>query len=432
MTNRSRSHAVLAILAAPGLFLVPGDAAAAGFSIFEQGARGMGFAGAYTAQSADPSAIFHNAAGIGFLKGKQIYLGGTIISPSSDFTGVNPFPGAGVTETGNAGIIPVPSLYYTQEFSESVVVGLGVYSPFGLKTEWANPDAFSGRYLSQKADLKSIALNPTVAFKLEDRFAVGVGLDVRFSKIELHRHFPTVNPFTQKVVDVAAVTLESDWKSGIGFNVGILAKPSDNLSFGASYRHKVSTDFTGSASFAQIATGNGQLDSLVAGSLPAGAQDITTTLEFPNIASGGLAYAWGDWTAEADVVWFHWSSFGQLDIVFPSNPGLSQTLREDWDNSFQYRIGLERRINEMWTVRGGYFYDETPQPVFSVGPLLPDASRHGFALGLSWTSGRFRLDAGSWYLKFKQRSTEGQNRDSYNGTYDSKAITFGVSIGYRF
>ena len=36
----------------------------------------MGFAGAYVAQAADPSAIFYNAAGIGFLKGKQLYVGG--------------------------------------------------------------------------------------------------------------------------------------------------------------------------------------------------------------------------------------------------------------------------------------------------------------------------------------------------------------------
>jgi long-chain fatty acid transport protein len=432
MITRTRRHALAAFLTVLGLSLAPGDAAASGFSIFEQGARGMGFAGAYTAQSADPSAIFHNAAGIAFLNGKQIYLGGTIISPSSDFTGANPFPGAAVTETGAAGSIPVPSLYYTQKFSENVVVGLGVYSPFGLKTEWANPDAYSGRYLSQKADLKSVAINPTLAFKLEDRFAVGIGLDVRFSKIELHRRLPAVDPFTQTVVDVADVTLTSDWNSGIGFNVGILAKASDNLSFGAAYRHKVSTDFTGSATFHQVPTGNGQLDSLVGASLPAGAPAITTTLEFPSIASGGVAYKWGEWTAEADVVWFHWSSFGQLDIEFPDNPSLSQTLREEWDNSFQYRGGIERRIGASWAVRGGYFYDETPQPTLSVGPLLPDASRHGFALGFSWTSGRFRFDAGSWYLNFKSRSTEGSNRDGYNGSYDSKAFTFGASFGYQF
>ena len=69
----------------PGRSLVacilgPVPAHAAGFSIFEQGARGMGFAGAFTAQAGDPSAIFHNAAGIAFLKGQAALLS---VGPSS-------------------------------------------------------------------------------------------------------------------------------------------------------------------------------------------------------------------------------------------------------------------------------------------------------------------------------------------------------------
>ena len=69
------------VCAAACLGFAPAAVSAAGFTIFEQGARGMGFAGAFTAQS-DPSAIFHNAAGIAFLTGRQAYAGGTIIAPS--------------------------------------------------------------------------------------------------------------------------------------------------------------------------------------------------------------------------------------------------------------------------------------------------------------------------------------------------------------
>jgi len=59
---------VAGLCAAAFIGFAPPAASAAGFAIFEQGARGMGFAGAFTAQS-DPSAIFHNAAGIAFLTG---------------------------------------------------------------------------------------------------------------------------------------------------------------------------------------------------------------------------------------------------------------------------------------------------------------------------------------------------------------------------
>jgi hypothetical protein len=71
MLSRSRRGGPLAALAGLGIALAPSPAGAAAFALFEQGARGMGFAGAFTAQASDPSAIFHNAAGLGFLKGNR-------------------------------------------------------------------------------------------------------------------------------------------------------------------------------------------------------------------------------------------------------------------------------------------------------------------------------------------------------------------------
>ena len=430
MTIRLRSLA--ATLAASVLALVPASASAAGFAIFEQGARGMGFAGAFTAQANDPSAIFHNAAGIGFLKGKQLYLGGTLIRPTSDFTGANPFPGAGVTEKGDVGLLVPPSAYYTQRFSDTLVLGVGFFTPFGLKTQWAEPDRYTGRYISQLAELKGFSLNPTLAYKLADRLSVGVGVDVRFSSVTLQRRVPFVNPFTQKVVDVAEVRLESNTNTGVGFNLGLLAKPSESFSIGVAYRHKVKVDYDGSATFTKLSTGNAQVDALVAGALPAGGVGLTTGIEFPGLLSGGIAYTWNDWTIEGDVNWYQWSTFDQIDLTFEGLPNLDRTIVEDYKSSMQYRVGLERRLNDRWLVRGGYFFDESPAPVESVSPLLPDASRHGICLGGTWQSGRVRVDAGSWYVISKERSTEGMSRDRYDGTYKSKAVTFGLSLGYTF
>jgi long-chain fatty acid transport protein len=422
---RAATLVLLLAGAAPG-------AHAAGFSIFEQGARGMGFAGAFVAVANDPSAIFHNAGGIGFLKGKNVYLGGTLVSPSFDFTGQDPFPGAGVVESSVSNIIPIPALYYTHQFSETVVFGVGVHTPFGLRTEWEQPDQFTGRFLSQRADLKSVSVNPTVGFRLADRLSLGVGFDVRLAKVELLRSVPTVNPFTLRVIDIATANLESDWSSGFGFNVGLLGKPSDSWSVGLAYRHKVNVDFSGSGVFNQLPTGNSQLDALVAASLPNGQTPLTTEVTFPGIFSGGVAYTTDNWTFSGEVDWFQWSTFDELDIVFTDRPELSQVIREDYSNSWQFRFGVERRLGQSWAVRGGYYRDETPAPVESITPLLPDSDRNGFCLGGSWTNGKIRLDAGTWYVKGSERSTEGLNRDRYDGAYKPSAFTFGASFGYGF
>jgi long-chain fatty acid transport protein len=429
MTTTARSLLAAAAL----LALASPPVLASGFSIYEQGGRSMGFSGAYTAVTDDPSAIFHNAAGIAFLEGKQFYGGGTLVMPRSSFTGSDPFPGLGVQESQRVGVLPVPALYYTQRVSSRFAFGIGLDSPYGLKTKWANPDAFTGRYIAVESSLSGFAINPTVAVRLTEKLSVGAGLDLRFTSVRLVRRVGILNPYTLTMSDTAQVVLDSDTATAAGFNVGVVAKPSPGWSLGAQYRHKVKVDYAGKATFTQIPTGYAQLDALVASGLPQNPA-VETSIEYPSILAFGVARDWTDWTAVADVVFFGWSSFDELRLTFPTEPDLDSVIPENYRNIWQIRTGVERRLESGWAVRLGYQYDRTPVPTESVSPLLPDNSRHGLSLGWSWksTGGRARVDVGAWYLFLPQRSTEGQNRDGYNGTYDNSAFTLGASFGYRF
>src|SRR5207249_8733072 len=116
MSSGSRRSVFLVLLVS----LAPASVRAAGFALFEHGGKGMGFAGAFTAQASDPSAIFHNPAGIAFLRRKQVYLGGTAVMPTWRFEGASPFPGAGVSEHDSVSVLLPPAAYYTQAFSPRV------------------------------------------------------------------------------------------------------------------------------------------------------------------------------------------------------------------------------------------------------------------------------------------------------------------------
>jgi long-chain fatty acid transport protein len=159
---------------------------------------------------------------------------------------------------------------------------------------------------------------------------------------------------------------------------------------------------------------------------------VTTAIEFPSIFALGVAYDWETWTVAADVDFQQWSSFDVLNIDFEGRPDLSSTVEELYENSRIYRLGLEKRLSPRFALRGGYYYDQTPSPVESMSPLLPDADRHGLSGGFTWRSGRLRMDAASWYLIFKECSTEGRQRDGYNGTWKSRALLFALSFGYEF
>ena len=70
---RKRTGVILAVLAlGPAL---PAGVFASGYSIYEQGARAMANAGAFTARADDPSALFFNPAGIVQLKGRRFSFG---------------------------------------------------------------------------------------------------------------------------------------------------------------------------------------------------------------------------------------------------------------------------------------------------------------------------------------------------------------------
>jgi long-chain fatty acid transport protein len=430
MTLGQSRRALRALLALP-LIAFPASALASGFAIESQGARAMGFAGAYVAQASDPSAIFYNAAGIGFLKGKQLYISGSFASLSTDFTGTGPVPPAGTLEHSSNGLALLPAFYYSQRVNDRIVAGIGVTRPFATKSQWDNPNEFTGRYICIECSIDSWSINPTVAIKLADRFAIGGGLDVRFSKFQLSRRLiADPNPFPEPK-DVAQLTLDSSTKTGVGFNVGVLAMPSESFSVGLSYRHEVTMNHDAQANFVQILTGNTTLDQAVAIALP-GSQPATVSFTYPASFAVGVALRRGYWTIESDFQWMMWSKFDQVSVTYLTAPSFDTTLPQGWQNTWRGAIGAEYLIKDDWEVRGGYGYDHSPAPTDTISPFIHDADRHTFGLGGTYKYEKLRLDFNLRYVLWRTSSTLGISRYGYDGDYSSHSLQFGAALGYRF
>jgi long-chain fatty acid transport protein len=430
MTVAVRGRALRALLALP-LLAFPASVRASGFAIESQGARAMGFAGAYVAQASDPSAIFYNAAGIGFLKGQQLYIAGAFAGLSTDFTGAGPNPPAGTLEESSRGLGVLPAIYYSHQLGDKAVIGIGANRPFANRSEWQNPDAFTGRYICLECQLDSWSINPTIAFRLADRFSIGAGVDVRLSSFNLTRRLVAdPNPFPQPT-DVAQLTLASDTDTGVGFNVGLLAMPSENFSIGLAYRHEVTIDHQAQANFVQILTGNTVLDQAVALALPA-AQTATVSFTYPGSIAAGIALRRGYWTIEADFQWMLWSKFDAVTIRYLNTPAFDTVLPQEWEDTWRGAIGIEYLIKDDWEVRGGYSYDHSPAPTETISPFIHDADRHTFNAGGSWKYEKLRLDFNVGYVLFRDAATLGLSRYDYNGTYKSNSLQVGASLGYRF
>ena len=428
------------LMTAAVLALLPSISWGAGFALFEAGNKALGMGGAFTAVADDPSAFFWNPAGMAFQidEGTQFMAGVILISPSQDFTGANPYPGAGYTTSQESQVFSPPHFYWAKPLSDRVNFTLGFITPFGLGTWWDDED-FAGRFISKRADLMVFDLGGQVSWKICDSFAIGGGIDYMIATIELKRNIPFVNPYTQSVVDVAEADLHSDDLSNNAWawNAGFMWKLPAGFSIGGMYR----SDFTikgtsASAEFTQIETGYADVDAIVAATIPFDEDPkITTELNFPDYWQIGLAWSNEKFTFSGQYGVMGWSVFEELAIEFPDYPALNSTVREDYDDSKQYRFGFDWRATHSLAFRLGYVFDESPQPIESISPLLSDSDRNGYSAGLGFISksAKWGFDVGYEYLVLEERSTEGQSYDGFDGLFhDSTAHLSGASFYWKF
>ena len=302
MASKRKALAFL-IPAFVGIVLSASTAFSSGYQLNEHGAQGVSMGGAFVARAWDPSAIYFNPAGLSFIKGFNVMLGGTLILPSTTFTG--PYPDNTETKMNSLSFFP-PNAYVTYNFDNGLAAGIGVFTPEGLGTSW--PQDWVGRFIITKINLQSFDINPTVSYSLNDMVSFGVGFDYALGTVELEKYNQT--PFSDSLGNPITpfLHMQGDAK-GIGYNFGIMLKPYENISLGFSYRSKINYKVdNGTATFSQ--------DGSLAGELPGGA--VSTALPFPTTWYAGIAYTGDNFSIEADYQYVGWSAYDSLTINFAS------------------------------------------------------------------------------------------------------------------
>ena len=266
---------------------------AAGFALFEQSSKGNAMAGAFTATAEDPSAMFYNPAGNAFID--DTVVDGSIfgvIRPTARLDGLNPFPGEGYSANMAKSLYWFGNMYAVTSLTKDLKLSVGMWSPNGLGVPWQNADTFRGRVINQRTDLRQLSVSAQFAWKVSNEIAIGAGPEVRFTDVKLSRNVQAVNPFTQRVTDIAHLSLISTGTPiKVTWTAGLLVKPCDRLRVGISYHAHVDVDVEGPAQFYQISSGSPQFDAAVTTLLPFGtAPNGRTTLQFPSLTSFGIAY----------------------------------------------------------------------------------------------------------------------------------------------
>ncbi|MBE9552961.1 MAG: outer membrane protein transport protein [Proteobacteria bacterium] len=351
---RLNGGTVIAGLASALLFLTPAGAIAAGFAVKEQStaAQGNSFAGA-TAGAEDATYMFFNPAGLTRHADHQAALIVNDIIVQGETANADAGVG-GEPASGDAAVdAVVPAAYAMWSVSPDLKLGIGINAPFGLKTEYSQ--TWAGRYHSVESDMKTININPAIAYRINDVFSVGAGLQIQHIDVTLSNMVNFGGP------DLLAEVTGDDW--GFGATLGLLAELSDDTRLGLGYRSQVKHNIKG--------------DFTIGGGL---VSDALADFTAPDMASAGIYHDINSqWAVMGELAWTRWSSFDELRIM--SSGGLISQTPEDWEDVWFFALGATWKPNETWSIRAGAGYDQTPIPDNRRTPRITDEDRILLSLG---------------------------------------------------
>lgn len=399
-------------------FLISKSLIAGGFQLNEHGARALALGGAFTAVANDPSAVYWNGAGLSQLSGTNFMLGTSLIAPQSSFRGV--WPDITKYQTKNQVFFPT-HFFATHKMNDKFSVGLGFTTPFGLGTEW--DDNWVGKYLAIKTTVMTFTVSPVVTYSPVKSLSLSAGFIYSFADVTITKKVQLSTILAQD----AFINLEGNDKFAYGFNAGIMFKPTDCLSLGASYHSEVKYNFKGTAE----TTGPAQFSSI----LPQG--DISADLTTPqNIAVGVAVDITKKLKISADYQYIGWSSYDKLEILFEKTGDVSSSPRL-YDDSYIIRLGAGYNLNDQVNLMGGVYFDKNPVSSKYLNPSLPEGDRLGLSFGVEAKIFEDLTVEGAYlFIRAKQLTIDDSeevysgNASTFNGTYNSSANILSLSFVY--
>lgn len=381
-------------------------AQAAAFNLNEHSASGLGRAFAGEAAIADNAAVLaRNPAAMTRFKRAEMSLVATYVAPNINLQGEDDALGGLISASSldAQDVAPsamIPAFYYLQPLNEQWAVGLGLFSNFGLSTEY--DENYVAGALGGKTELTTLNINPNVAYRLNEQWSLGAGISAIYADARLVRRagaLAALNPALSS--DTAIVDLQGDtW--AWGWNAGVLYEYNEANRFGLSYRSgstvKLEGEYSGTTT--GFNTVPGKLD-----------------LELPAIAEfSGYHQLARQWALHYSVQWTGWSALKELRAT--SDQCGSDCFQKDLEfkDSWRYAIGASWYLAPEWTLRAGLAQDR--QAAYHV-ISIPDTERLWYSLGASYQMNEaLSLDLGVAYLQ----GDDAQLQES---------LTSGVDIHYR-
>ncbi len=367
-----RACAALSALCALG---VCASASAGGYDTpMLYSARHMGMGGAAIGYVHDPSAIFHNPAGLAHIEHGEVLgdfsllLGGIHASPSLSARDID-------SDLTVAPFFLVSAGYRIQD---RITLGVGVYPVASAAA------TFDYGTTKDSTELFFLEASPAIAFNILDNLRLGIGYRVTYVRLNRYAGQPDSSdtPFLDFTVTGENYT---------GFRAGAQWSALPWLEFGAVFRNPTTTKVTNSHGTA----------------LRVEFSDVSTQFKLPAKLGFGSR-------ADFEPFGLHGAAAFDLEYSFNSEnkgyplvgtaPGdtapTSVSNVFDWSNSVTARLGVEYRVwrNQALQVdrvalRAGYVYDtKTANPEYPTPFGTPPGPTQVVTAGTGYNGGRWQAN----------------------------------------
>jgi long-chain fatty acid transport protein len=436
-------------MVAASSLLLSNPASASGYGVREWSAAAMGssYAGA-SATGSDASFLAYNPATLASVGSYDSSVSITGLFPLSSATYTTATTSAGTPAGGlmtPEDIIQnavVPNLAARMRLSPDWAVGLAIYAPWGLSTEYE--DGWAGRYYALESQLLTVNVMPTVSWQFSQNFAVAAGLQIQYATGKLSNavDLGTVGalfaiPGAVPGGNDGLAMFDADgW--GVGFTLGVMGEIAEGVTVGLSYRSAVTHNLQGPLDFTLDPGGVGAIISGATGALvDTDAEAVITTPD--RVTAGARVRLADQWTALFEADWTNWSRFRELRVVSENPAQADDVTIADWEDSWFGSVGVEYRANDQWTLRAGAGVDQSPIPDETRNPRIPDGHRTWVSVGFTVRVSQ-SLDLSASYahlslpeepISLNQTQTGNDLRGNIDAIGEVNANFFGLQLIYR-
>lgn len=416
MTKLIRGVFSLALLIAVG----GTESRANGFRNPPEGAHALGRTGGKIAHINDATAVSHNPANLVDVTQPEVALSVTLIDSEVKYT--SPLGAKAKTDNDMA---VLPNLHAAWPLGEGEwVAGVGVTTPYGQHTKWKRDSVF--RYSAPYfAELSVLNINPSIATRLGERVAVGAGISVYYSELEIRQDVPWSFLLGAPVPMPDGQVRAIGDGVAVGANIGITAKLTERQHVALTYKSPFDVDYEGDFNLSEIPPP-------AAGGFAA-KSDFDSTIKFPSVVVLGYGLKINDKiNVGIDAEWIEFSRYQTLPIDAGVNAAFSSDIPQRWKDIWTFGVGVDWALLAPWTLRAGYIYMESPIPSSSMAPTLPDADRHLLSLGVGYTRNNTTIDFAYAYSFLDDRTISDHPEPAFNGKYELSSQMVQVTCRVAF